>query len=97
MDYNAPLLTLAAMQVMNNTADPFYTGLKAGAYASKKPSGHPCDPVYSCAPSLSTHAKIAIAVVITVVGLTIFGAIVYVVIRYRGGNSPLSPAPAAKT
>ena len=78
MDYNAPLLTLAAMHVMNDTSDPFYTSLKAGAYASNKPSGHPCDPVYSCSPSLSTGAKIAIGVVVTVVGLAIFGGIFYV-------------------
>jgi len=78
VDYNAPLLTLAAMHVMNDTADPFYTSLKAGAYAANKPSGQPCDPVYPCTPGLSTGAKIAIAVVVTVVGLAIFGGIFYV-------------------
>ena len=83
MDYNAPLLTLAAMYAMNETTDPFYTSLQAGAYASKKPSGHPCDPVYSCGPSLSTGGKIAIAVVVTVVGLGIIGSIIFLVIRYR--------------
>ena len=97
MDYNAPLLTLAAMHISNDTADPFYTSLKAGAYASKKPGGHPCDPVYDCAPSLSKGAKIAIAVVVTVVGLAIFGAIAYMVIRFRrGGDAPLTPAPKVK-
>ena len=54
------------MHVMDDTADPFYTSLKAGAYATNKPSGHPCDPVYSCNTSLSTDATIAIAVVVTV-------------------------------
>jgi len=88
IDYNAPLLTLAAMHVMNDTADPFYTSLKAGAYASSKPNGHPCDPVYSCSPSLSTGAKIAIAVVVTVVGLAIFGGIAYVLIVRRRGKAP---------
>ena len=96
MDYNAPLLTLAAMHTLNDTADPFYTSLKAGAYASNKPSGHPCDPVYSCTPSLSTGAKIAIAVIVTVVGLFIFGAIIYMVVRYRRGGGPLLPTPGAK-
>jgi len=86
VDYNAPLLTLAAMHVMNETTDPFYTSLQAGAYASKKPSGHPCDPVYSCGPSLSSGAKIAIAVVVTVFGLAIIGGIAYLVIRYRRGR-----------
>ena len=87
------------MHTSNDTTDPFYTSLKAGAYASKKPRGHPCDPVYDCAPSLSTHAKIAIAVVITVVGLAIFGAIIFMVVRYRRGDGrdgPPSPAPTAK-
>jgi len=94
MDYNAPLLTLAAMHVSNDTADPFYTSLKAGAYASKKPSGHPCDPVYDCTPSLPTGAKIAIAVVVTVVGLAIFGGIIYTFVRF--GWRRTSPAPDAK-
>lgn len=83
MDYNAPLLTLAAMHIMNDTIDPFYTSLQAGAYDSVKPSGHPCDPVYSCAPSLSSGGKIAIAVVVTVVGLGIIGGILFLVLRSR--------------
>jgi len=96
LDYNAPLLTLAAMHASNDTADPFYTSLKAGAYASNKPNGHPCDPVYSCKPSLSTGAKIAIGVVVTVVGLAIFGAIIYMVIRFRSGKRPSFPAQDTK-
>jgi len=91
IDYNAPLLTLAAMNVMNDTADPFYTSLQAGAYDSKKPSGHPCDPVYSCSPSLSSGGKIAIAVVVTVVGLGIIGGIVYLVLRSRRPKEPSAP------
>ena len=86
MDYNAPLLTLAAMHVMNETTDPFYTSLQAGAYTSKRPSGHPCDPVYSCTPVLSKGAKIAIAVVVTVVGLGFIFGIAYMVIRFRRGR-----------
>jgi len=78
------------MHVLNDTADPFYTSLKAGAYASNKPSGHPCDPVYSCSPSLSKGAKIAIAVVVTVVGLAIFGGIAYLVLRRRRDRGPLA-------
>lgn len=91
MDYNAPLLTLAAMHVMNDTTDPFYTSLQAGAYDSKRPNGHPCDPVYSCSPSLSTGGKIAIAVVVTIVGLGIIGGIIYLVLRHR--RSKGLPAP----
>jgi endoglucanase len=85
------------MHVMNDTADPFYTSLEAGAYASNKPSGTPCDPVYSCSPSLSTGAKIAIAVVVTVVGLAIIGGIVYAFcLRRRRGKGPLTPAQEVK-
>lgn len=36
IDHNAPPPTLAAMHVMNDTADPFYTSLQAGARDSKK-------------------------------------------------------------
>ena len=97
MDYNAPLLTLAAMHASNDTTDPFYTSLKAGAYASKKPSGHPCDPVYHCAPPLGKGAKIAIGVIITIVGLVIIGGIAYMVVRYRRrSNGPMPPTPKAE-
>jgi len=91
LDYNAPLLTLAAMHVVNDTADPFYTSLKAGAYASKKPAGHPCDPVYDCTPSLSQGAKIALGVIITVVGLVIVGGIIYMIVRFRRSRPPPTP------
>jgi len=66
IDYNAPLLTLAAMHVMNDSNDPFYTSLQAGAY--HKLNGHPCDAAYPCH-HLSKGVKITLAVVITVVGL----------------------------
>jgi endoglucanase len=82
------------MNIMNDTADPFYTSLQAGAYDSKKPSGHPCDPVYSCTPSLSTGGKIAIAVVVTVVGLGIVGGIVFLVVRSRQAKG--RPIPERK-
>jgi len=85
------------MHASNDSADPFYTSLKAGAYASKKPSGRPCDPVYSCSPPLSKGAKIAIGVIITAIGLAIIGGITYLVVRYRhrsGGPAP--PGPKSK-
>ena len=47
------------MHVMNDTTDPFYTSLKAGAYATNKPSGNPCDAVYKCK-KLTTAAKVGI-------------------------------------
>lgn len=92
MDYNAPLLTLAAMHVMNDTTDPFYTSLEGGVY---QPGGHPCNSVYGCSPppsSVSNNAKIAIAVVVPVVGLAIFGAIFYVFcIRRRRARAKSDP------
>jgi hypothetical protein len=36
------LLWFAAMHVPNDTSDPFFTRLHAGAYAAQKP-GQPCD------------------------------------------------------
>ncbi|KAF9055097.1 glycoside hydrolase family 9 protein [Hymenopellis radicata] len=80
LDYNAPMLTLAAMHVMNDTNDPFYTSLQAGAYDKVRPEGRPCDDAISdgCAgPELSKGGKIAMAVVISVVGLVIVGLILY--------------------
>ena len=49
------------MHVMNDTTDPFYTSLRAGAYAAKKPGGHPCDPAYKCKPKLNIYGRLGIA------------------------------------
>ena len=85
------------MHASNDSADPFYTSLKAGAYASKKPNGRPCDPVYDCAPPLREGAKIAIGVIISVVGLAITGGIIYMVVRYRRrSDEPAPPTPKTK-
>ena len=40
------MLTLAAMHVLDDTSDPYYTSLQAGAYQSKRPQGMPCDAAY---------------------------------------------------
>jgi len=72
LDLNAPMLTLTAMQVINDTNDPFFTFLQPGAYAKHKPSGQPCDAAYHCfPPQLSQGGTIALAVTITVVGIGI--------------------------
>jgi endoglucanase len=77
LDYNAPLLTLAAAHVMNDSADPFYTRLAAGAYAARKPKGQPCDASTNCdtnaAPKLPVVGQIVIGVVVTIVGLVVVG------------------------
>ncbi|KDQ14601.1 glycoside hydrolase family 9 protein [Botryobasidium botryosum FD-172 SS1] len=77
LDYNAPFLTLAAMGVSKYSDDPFYTSLADGAYASVKPSGKPCDDAFPCGGSgLSRGATIAIAVIVTLVGLVLIGLLV---------------------
>ncbi|KAJ7667863.1 glycoside hydrolase family 9 protein [Mycena polygramma] len=76
LDYNAPMLTLAAMHVLNDTKDPFYTSLQAGAYAKVRPSGRPCDAAISdgCSgPKLPKKALIALVVILSVVGAVIIG------------------------
>ncbi|PFH52542.1 glycoside hydrolase family 9 protein [Amanita thiersii Skay4041] len=82
LDYNAPMLTLAAMHVISDNKDPFFTALQDGAYEKVKPKGLPCDAAFpeGCnGPHLSKGSKIAMGVVITIVGLTIIGLITYYV------------------
>ncbi|KAI0033793.1 glycoside hydrolase family 9 protein [Vararia minispora EC-137] len=86
LDYNAPMLTLAAARVMSDAADPFYTRLQAGAYASVKPSSAPCDNAVSTGcrrPGLSTGARIAIGIVVGLVGLLILCMATYCLRRGR--------------
>ncbi|CAK5275709.1 unnamed protein product [Mycena citricolor] len=87
LDYNAPMLTLAAMHAANDTADPYFTRLQAGAYV--KPGGSPCDSAISggCGgPHLSKGAIIAMAVVLSVVGVVILGLLIWYIrsLRSRG-------------
>ncbi|QRV91361.1 endoglucanase [Ceratobasidium sp. AG-Ba] len=81
LDYNAPMLTLAAASVMSESDDPYFTRLQDGAYDKVKPTGTPCDAMYPCKGSghgLSHGAIIALAVVISVVGLLIALGIAWV-------------------
>ncbi|KAH7914309.1 glycoside hydrolase family 9 protein [Hygrophoropsis aurantiaca] len=80
LDYNAPMLTLAAMHVLNDTSDPFYTGLGPGAYDARKPSGEPCDAVYDggCGgPLFFKGASIAMGVILGLVGALIGGLLAW--------------------
>lgn len=80
------MLTLASMHVMSDTSDPFYTTLQAGAYAKVKPKGQPCDSAIQdgCTPArLSKKAQLAMAVVITVVGLVVVGLSVWYILLVR--------------
>ena len=49
------------MHVMNDTTDPFYTSLRAGAYDGMKPSGQPCDAVYKCKKKIVVPKGVRIA------------------------------------
>ncbi|KAJ9110591.1 hypothetical protein QFC22_006709 [Naganishia vaughanmartiniae] len=63
LDYNAPLLSLAAWQVMTNENDPYFTALQAGTFTAS--SGTPCDDAYPCSSGgggLSAGAKAGIAI-----------------------------------
>lgn len=68
------MLTLAAAHVLNDTHDPFYTSLKAGAYDKVKPRGKPCNAAISdgCAGGrLGTSVTIGMAVPVAAVGAAI--------------------------
>jgi endoglucanase len=66
------MLTLAAMHVLNDSSDPFFTRLQAGAFAAKKPSGNPCDAAFQCHHSgLSTGTKVALGVTLSIVGCAV--------------------------
>jgi endoglucanase len=80
LDYNAPMLTLAAMHVLNDTSDPFFTSLQAGAYEKVRPSGQPCDSAISAGcggPKLPRAALIALVVILSVVGAIILGLLIW--------------------
>jgi len=84
LDYNAPMLTLAAMRVLNDTADPYFTRLQAGAYAANKPNGKPCDNAFPCHHSgLSNGSKIALGIVLSIVGSVIIAAAAHIYRRRR--------------
>ncbi|KAF8529080.1 glycoside hydrolase family 9 protein [Hysterangium stoloniferum] len=70
LDYVAPMLTLAAYNVLTNNQDPFYTSLQPGAYDKLKPTGFPCDAAFQChSPSLPTWATITMGTIVGLVGL----------------------------
>ena len=78
------MLTLAAMRVLNDTADPYFTRLQAGAYAANKPNGEPCDDAFPCHHSgLSKGAKIALGVVLSIIGCVMIAAAAHIYRRRR--------------
>jgi len=93
LDYNAPMLTLAVMHALNDSNDPFFTSLPAGEYNKRRPQGQPCDAAIQtgCGGSgLSNGAKIAIAVVVTVVGLLIIGLTTWYLCLLRSRKRKMS-------
>ncbi|KAF9534159.1 glycoside hydrolase family 9 protein [Crepidotus variabilis] len=86
LDYNAPMLTLAASHVITESSDPFYITLQAGAYDKVKPQGHPCDAVFrdGCnGGNLGKNVIIAMAVILTVVGLVVLGLSVWYILLLK--------------
>jgi endoglucanase len=81
------MLTLAAMHVLNDTSDPFFTRLQAGAFAAKKPSGDPCDPAFPCHSGLSTAAKVALGVSLSIIGSAFIAAGTWYYYRRKGHRS----------
>ncbi|KAH9927154.1 Six-hairpin glycosidase [Epithele typhae] len=80
LDYNAPLLALAAHALVAGSGDPYYTRVAADAYAAVRPAGFPCDAAVRTGCSsggLSRAAAIAMGVVISVVGLTLIAVTAY--------------------
>ncbi|KAL1411829.1 hypothetical protein Q8F55_002797 [Vanrija albida] len=75
LDYNSNLPSIAAFQIVNGSADPFYVGLQAGSYTT--PGGQPCDAALPCGSSLSAGAKAGIAVGVILGVAIIVAALVY--------------------
>lgn len=79
------MLTLVAMHVLNDTSDPFFTRLQPGAFEAKKPSGNPCDAAFHCHPGgLSTGAKVALGVTLSIVGSAVIATGIWYYTRRRG-------------
>ncbi|KAL1681683.1 glycoside hydrolase family 9 protein [Schizophyllum commune] len=73
LDYNAPLLTLAAYHVQSDENDPYYVTLEEGA--AVRPRGAPCDAAITdgCSAKMSKGGIIAMAVCVGVTGLFVLG------------------------
>ncbi|CAK5276340.1 unnamed protein product, partial [Mycena citricolor] len=86
-DSNAPMLTLAAMHAANDTPGPYFTRLQARAYG--KLGDSPCDSAFSAGCGglhLFKGTIIAMAVVLSVVGIIILRVLIWFIhpLRSRG-------------
>lgn len=71
----------------DDTSDLFFTCLQAGTFAAKKPSGDLCDPAFPCHSSLSTAAKVALGVLLSII-VTVFIAVgMWYYYRHKGHHS----------
>lgn len=80
------MLTLAAMRVLNDSSDPFFTRLQPGAFAALKPSGSPCDAAFNCnsGSGLSKGAKVALGIVLSLIGCMIVAGTWFYYKRRKG-------------
>lgn len=92
LDYNAPLLSLVAYAIMNQTLaaqDPYYTRLVSGSYENVRPGGYPCDAAEQrgCKGRWS-KGKIAMAVILSAVGCVLMGLLAFwLALEYRRHRS----------
>lgn len=94
LDYNAPLLSLLAYAIANEsiaTQDPWYTRLEVGSYQQVRPSGSPCDAAVQtgCKKSrFSKVGKIVMGVIVGVVGGVVVAlALFWMFLVYRRRRS----------
>jgi endoglucanase len=77
LDYNSPLVTLAAYSILNlPSTEPYYATLSAGTYSA--PSGQPCDAVFPCRGKKRLRSAYIIAIAFSlfalVLAFALFGA-----------------------
>lgn len=81
LDYNPPLIAIAAWAVSNTTTDPYYTGLQGSATFAQ---GQPCDAAYPCSSGghgLSAGAIAGIVVAVLVALAIVIGLIIWLIRR----------------
>ncbi|KAI0080651.1 Six-hairpin glycosidase [Panus rudis PR-1116 ss-1] len=97
LDYNAPLLSLVAYSIMNDTIskhEPVFVSIEPGSYDRVKPKGTPCDAAVSSGCGIhafKSGGKIAMAVIVTVVGVVVLGLGSYWIYLVTRNSSPMLP------
>lgn len=86
LDYVAPVVTIAARELVSGAGDPWYTQLQAGSYEERRPGGQPCDAAISagCRGHDWRVGKIVMGVLVGVTGLVVLSlGTVWMVLAYR--------------